>query len=228
MAIVFLAVVWLAIALSRAKESKKVSNLTSEGDPATTAEDVFCPPWFVHEPNSTQCKCGSAVGGLIECHYSPPCYYYVSLPVCYCMTAQIDCNSSATIFGSSPYSCVNKAPWSSFPQKLNAITCDERWNRTGPLCARYQEGFGPLVYSYDLSCIPCNTASISTVVKFAAISFIPLTLFCISVIVFRISAAKPPLDIFIFISQVLAAPQYMQIVQPKVLDQSFFFTKACA
>ena len=79
MAIVFLAVVWLAIALSRAKESKKVCNLTWEGDPATIAEDVFCPPWFVQEPNSTQCKCGSAVGGLIECHHSPPYYYYDSI-----------------------------------------------------------------------------------------------------------------------------------------------------
>ena len=49
---IFLAVVWLAIALSRAKESKKVCNLTLKGDPATTAEDVFCPPWFVQEPNS--------------------------------------------------------------------------------------------------------------------------------------------------------------------------------
>ena len=225
MAIVFLAVVWMAIALSIAKDSKKVCNLTLEGDPATTAEDVFCPPWFVQEPNSTQCKCGSAVGGLIECQYSPPYYYYVSLPVCYCMTAHIDCNSSTTILGSCPYSCVGNVPWSSDPQKLNAITCEEKWNRAGPLCARCQEGFGPPVYSYDLSCIPCNATNITAVVKFAAISFIPLTLFCLGIIVFRISATKPPLDILIFVSQILAAPQYMQIVQPKVLDESDFLPK---
>ena len=173
------------------------------------AEDVFCPPWFIQEPTSTQCKCGSAVGGLVECksdeHYSPP-YYYVSLPMCYCMTAHIDCNSSATILGSCPYACIGTGPWSSDSQKLNAKMCKERWNRKGPLCAICQEGFGPPVYSYELS---CNTMSITAVVKFAAVSFIPLTLFFLTILVFRISATKPPLDIFIFVSQVLAAPQYI-------------------
>ena len=88
------------------------------------------------------------------------------------MTAHIDCNSSTTILGSCPYSCVGNVFWSSDPQNLNAITCEERWNRTGLLCARCQKGFGPLVYSYDLSCIPCKATSITTVVKFAAIPFI--------------------------------------------------------
>ena len=138
------------------------------------------------------------------------------------MTAHSDCNRSATILGSCPYACIVTRAWSSDPQKLNSITCKERWNRNGPLCARCDEGFGPPVYSYDLSCMPCNTTSITAVVKFAAISFIPLTLFCLSIVLFRISATKPPLYIFIFVSQTLSAPQYMQIVLPIVLEHSIF------
>ena len=215
MDIVFLALFWLAISLSRAEESNEVCNSTSESD-------VFCPPWFVQEPNSTQCKCGSTVGGLVKCqsdeHYSPP-YYYISLPWCYCMTAHIDCNSSAVIFGSCPYSCSYEGIWFPDPQKLNAKVCEETWNRTGPLCARCQEGLGPPVYSYLISCIPCNAMS-TELVKFVAASFVPLTLFCLGIIVFRISATKPPWDIFIFVSQILAAPQYMQVIQPIVQGKS--------
>ena len=141
------------------------------------------------------------------------------------MTAHIDCNSSATILGSCPYSCSYEGIWFPDPKKLNARVCEETWNRTGPLCARCQEGLGPPVYSYLISCIPCNAVS-TELVKFVAASFVPLTLFCLGIIVFRISATKPPLDIilFIFVSQIFA-PQYMQVIQPIVLGEAFSLPK---
>ena len=62
-------------------------------------------------------------------------------------------------------------------------------------------------------------------VKFVVASFVPLTLFCLGIIVFRISATKPPWDIFIFVSQILANPQYMQIIQPTAQYRKIFLPK---
>ena len=46
----------------------------------------------------------------------------------------------------------------------------------------------------------------------AIASFLPLTVFCFIIISLRISGARPPLSTFNLVSQVMSAPQYMEII----------------
>ena len=191
-------------------------------------ERITCPPWFIAN-SSGHCTCGTLLGGLVECQLDPHCsppYYHISLPACYCMTSEVKFNATVTVVGGCPYSCVIAGFWSPNLNKLNSM-CTEEWARTGHLCAKCQKGYGPPVYSYSFYCVPCTTMNSSEVVKVVAASFLPLTLFCAAVVLFRISATKPPLGTFILVSQILAAPQHMQVVQsPQTQAKDFGFAHA--
>jgi hypothetical protein len=74
-------------------------------------------------------------------------------------------------------------------------------HRTGQLCGECEENYTLPVYSYNLGCVKCESYKYGWV-KFAAAAFLPLTLFYIIVITFRISATSPTLNAFIMINQV--------------------------
>ena len=168
-----------------------------------------CPPWFmaVCDRHECNCTCGKFVSGITSCSSSPE---QLSINYCYCMTVDLKTNSSIAMLGSCPYSCIYGSTWYSNPEKLNNKTCDLRWNRHGRLCSQCQDGYGPVVYSYSLQCVPCTIWKIKEVLMFLLISFLPLTIFCFVIIFYRISAARPPLGTFILVSQIMAAPQYLQ------------------
>ena len=188
-------------------------------------ERITCPPWFIVN-SSGHCTCGSLLGGLVECQLDPHCstpYYYISLPAYYCITSEVKLNATVTVLGGCPYSSVSLRVWSPDLEKPNSNMCTERWARTGQLCAKCQKGYGPPVYSYSFYCVPCSTMNSVEVVKFVAASFLPLTVFCVAVVLFRVSATKPPLGTFILVSQILAAPQHMQVVQSYAQTQTGIF-----
>ena len=171
-----------------------------------------CPPWFTPVCNhqSCNCTCGDSLyDNIVTCTSSS-----VSILICYCMT--VDLQTNTTVVGSCPYACVIQTMWYSDPLMLNIHTCDLIWKRTGQLCAQCQDGYGPVVYSYSIQCIPCSSERTKDIILFLFASFIPLTVFCLMIIFFRISGTRPPLSTFILVSQVMAAPQYMQLkVSPK-------------
>ena len=88
--------------------------------------------------------------------------------------------------------------------ELNAKMCGRR-NRDSRFCSKCKNGSSPLVYTYDLQCIECNSCKFNWL-KFIAIAFIPLTIFYFIVILFRINATNPYLYGFITLNQALAAP----------------------
>ena len=77
--------------------------------------------------------------------------------------------------------------------------------RDGLLCSKCQDGFSPLVYSYDLNCIKCSNSNYNWL-KFIAVGFVPLTLFYFIIIIFRINGTNPYLYGFISFYQTLASP----------------------
>ena len=85
-----------------------------------------------------------------------------------------------------------------------------RLNRDGPMCysSKCKNGFCPLVYLYDLKCVPYNIYKDSHYnwLKFVAVAFIPLILFYFVVILFQIDATNPYLYGFITLNQALASP----------------------
>ena len=167
---------------------------------------VACPPWFRSECGNSyecNCTCGSSINKVVTCTSSD-----VLIEPCYCMT--VDLQTNTTVVGNCVYSCIVPTKWYSDPLMLNIHTCVLIWKRTGQLCAQCQDGYGPVVHSYSMQCIPCSSERTKDVILFLSASFIPLTVFCLMIIFFRISGTRPPLSTFILVSQVMAAPQYMQ------------------
>ena len=150
------------------------------------------------------CVCGPHLRDFVTCSANGS----VTLKSCFCMTE--DRNKEEIVVGNCPYYCGNPLELSHVQSKeLDNVTCG-KWNRTGQLCAKCKDGFGPLVYSYNLECIPCSsTVSMQSTMLFL-ISFILLTLFCLIIITLRISGARPPLSTFILISQVMSGSKYVR------------------
>ena len=136
---------------------------------------------------------------------------------CNCVT--YDSDKCSVLLGVCPYGSVwiykkrvklEGAIFLSFARKLKQIQlyamCG-RLNRDGPIlmCSKCRKDFSPLVYSYDLKCVPCKNSQYNWL-KFTAVAFVPLTFFYFIVILFRIDATSPYLYGFINLNQALASP----------------------
>ena len=116
---------------------------------------------------------------------------------------------NATLLGSCSYTCPSCAQWFPDERELNYHQCAKTWKRTGRLCAQCIDGHGPPVYSYSMQCIPCSPEVVRDSIVWFLVSFLPLTVFCLTIITLRISVARPPMSTFILVSQVMSAPQYL-------------------
>ena len=179
-----------------------------------------CPTWFI--PNTDGgCSFGNDLNGA--CVYELVNHtgkLEIYLSICYCMSYNKNAN---TVAGVSLYGCFQGV--GSFPQgsffylippnvsKLNEMMCSYV-NRDGQLCGSCKEGFAPPVYSYDLQCVQTSQCTHnSTWWKYIAVAFLPLTVFYIMVIIFRISATSPALNGFVLVSQIFSMPTHLRLFE---------------
>ena len=84
-----------------------------------------------------------------------------------------------------------------------------RLNRCGLFCGKCKKGFGYPMYPNFEECIECPpNLYVRNWTIYFFISFGPLTLFLIFVVCLRINAASPPLNAFVFISQIITQPPF--------------------
>ncbi len=82
-------------------------------------------------------------------------------------------------------------------------------NRRGLLCGRCKEGYGYPMYPNFIQCVKCPpNVHARNWALYILISFGPLTVFLMLVVCLRINAASPPLNAFVFISQVITQPPF--------------------
>ena len=141
-----------------------------------------------------------------------------SLPLldCYCMTYN---ESTGVVAGPSFYNCENipkgqedmlYRPLPHHVEDLNSAMCGQ-FHRSGQLCGSCEEGYSPLVYSYDLQCFNCTDSHYNWV-KYVTAAFIPLTVFFIIILWCRVSATSPQLYAFVNFSQSIAFPANLRII----------------
>ena len=88
------------------------------------------------------------------------------------------------------------------PDQLNRLMCDH-YNRKGLLCRKCREGYGLAVYSYDQKCVDCSKLSIGyAITVYLMLEFIPVTLFFICIVIFRLNITSGPLLGYVLFSQV--------------------------
>ncbi len=171
-----------------------------------------CPSWA--EPSSandsTRCSCNpksigdSKRNAIAQCDGDD-----LKLQACYCVSFYRDLNK--TVLGNCLYACSLKHNHHITPQDPNPI-CN-KYKRTGELCGKCKEGNGYPLYSYHLTCVSCtNHTSSANLAKYLAIAFLPLTVFYVIVVAFRVSATSGYLRGYVLMSQIITTPSLLRYV----------------
>ncbi len=184
-----------------------------EGSHLDNQEDKSCPPWFIYNATSDRCHCGDDLKGIVSCNDKSG-DEKIAVMDCFCMTPS---ENHGTVVGACFYNCEHSSTvfsrdilYHSMPlnsSELDKAMCEKRFNRAGRLCGRCKHGYFPSAYSYDLKCRKCPPEDIpGNWARYFIISFIPLTVFYLVVLVFRISATSPRLLAYVFVAQCLSSP----------------------
>ena len=106
-------------------------------------------------------KCGHIPHDILQCSSQGN----ISVLDCYCITYSESEKESQAEIGNCVYNCfnINKTDFSDsvyhiLPKNLsdsNKVICGKEFFRNGTLCGKCKDGYYPLVYSYNLTCVKC-------------------------------------------------------------------------
>ncbi len=171
-------------------------------------QDHACTLWKYYDNTTNECQCGSNLSNSIRCSEKEN---KISIRIFSCMTLD-NTSLDPVVMENCLYSChylhlssANSAFYeidTNSTTELNNVTCGP-YNRNGLMCGECIEGHGLPVYSYSLSCVECTHYKYNWI-KYIAVAYIPLTLFLIVVITFRISATSGSMVGYVTVSQLEA------------------------
>ena len=167
-----------------------------------------CPSWAYCNKTDGTCKCFRKSTDAIICDSEGNHGFILS---CYCLTHDAVMNKIEV--GMCLYTCdymgknINVDYYSLLPyneSSLDFAMCGI-YNRTGTLCGKCINNTYLQAYSYDMSCITCGN-SFSNLIKYFIVAYVPLTLFCIAVMILRISIPSSQIQGYVFFCQILSSP----------------------
>ena len=157
-----------------------------------------CPTWFIRESN--RCRCGRVFKDYLECSQL---HNRTKIIGSYCLTY----TNYTEHFGACPYNA-NGLPGVPRTVPSDVSHVDEAMcgplNRTGLLCSQCQPGLGPALFSHSNECKECMKWPNGWIVFFVRLT-VPLTLFCVVVIIFQINIASPPINGFVIAAQIFSS-----------------------
>ena len=163
---------------------------------------TFCSPWSFCGIDGT-CKCPEIPNSVLYCNEFGQ---IKGILTCNCIT--YNKNTSTLEIGLCYYNCCaekkNSSQYRSLPSNMsewNELMCG-RFNRTGTLCGECKDGHYVSAYSYDLTCIKCSDGA-SNWWKLVFMAFLPLTIFYVVVLVFRINIQSTYLQGYVLYSQAI-------------------------
>ena len=173
-----------------------------------------CPSWSYCDSTDGKCKCPQIPTRALECDG----FEENSLRVldCNCVTYNEEHNQ--TEVGLCVYNCGNHKKndlidvvYHLLPPNItdwNDSMCG-KFNRTGTLCGNCnkEDGFYPRAYSYDMTCIQCTNGK-SNWWKYMLSAYLPLTLFYLVILGFKINIPSSQLHGYIIYCQVISFPAF--------------------
>ena len=121
------------------------------------SNDSTCPTWFMCNAMG-KCQCDDGHRDNVLCDNRA---HISAVLNCNCVTYNKDTKS--TYAGGCFYNCINATSRNHMPIQqlpnnpetlINSSACTY-FHRTGLLCGDCEEGYSPLVLSYNLSCVEC-------------------------------------------------------------------------
>ena len=172
------------------------------------ADNKSCPPWKYHKYHNSSCVCGDKLDNTVVCEDHVP---VVKLLSCHCMTYS-DYNNM-TLVGNCLYLCTNDVYMEIYNHTDIINLCNRviHQNRLGQMCGKCVDNFSPSPYSYTFECTDCSNYEHNWI-KYVLISYLPLTMLYILVIVFRFNAMSAKMNSFILVSQVVGCPAAMSLL----------------
>ena len=167
------------------------------------SQDHQCPPWFFYNTATQTCECfrSSSTENIVECTEQGALLRYGN-----CMTYE---EGIGTFVGRCQSFEIDGHNISeSFPgfitlpdnvSELNDYMCGPM-NRKGLVCSECVEGFGPSVTSFGFSCSNCTDAWYGIVV-YLILEFVPITVFYLIILIFRVGLTSSPFTAFVLFSQ---------------------------
>ena len=169
-----------------------------------------CSPWSYCDSNDGTCKCYRNNEDIFKCDIHGNRY---SILTCYCLTLSVKMNT--TEVGLCMYNCYHlgktkfniEVAYSTLPNNisdLNDAMCG-RYNRTGTLCGDCVSSTYLRAYSYDLYCTNC-VGDWSNWIKYIVVAYVPLTIFYIVVLLFKINIPSSRLQGYVLFCQIFSSP----------------------
>ena len=169
------------------------------------ATDTSCSTWHYYNNAKGQCECGS----LLVC--SDGKEVDIKIHDCATSSGQEDdycigaCPFRHTV--NSTYRMYSEMP--SNASQLDEVMCGP-YNRRGLLCGECKDGYGPAVYSFDMTCANCSSLwSRYAISLYLFLQFIPTTLIFLCFVVIRFDITSGPLlGYVLFCQTTIAATTY--------------------
>ena len=198
------------------------SNINSRRS-ANFSVESMCPPWYLLGDDG-RCHQGNTLTNVVEFQEGTG---RTLLQVLYCMTTHGNATNRTDVIGGCLFSVRHFSSFQSFSymlhtniSQLNELMCAD-YNREGQLCGKCMKGFAPPVFSYSLVCVNCTDYHLNWF-KYIGVAFGPLTLFCLLICFFHISATSPYLHGFVFFCQIVTSPIILRIfVNGELFNQPF-------
>ena len=175
---------------------------------AESSDLPICPMWTYPSPPHNECVCGSNLEDIIICNSET---LTVQLTVeFFCLMLFNSKGLTTTLLGTCPYGNKGILPKNATHISEDPSLCSH-FNRKGQLCGECAENYTLPAYSCHLGCVKCENYS-NGWIKFIAAAFLPLTLFYIVVIIFRISVTSSTLNAFVMVNQIFASPPVIRYI----------------
>ena len=167
-----------------------------------------CPLWTVFSNNS--CVCADTLGDIVQCN---PLDKSLSIKYFHCMTADQYLNPVVGVClynqGSKLFKQVYFNIETNSTANINEETCGV-YKCKGLMCGQCIKDYGFPVYSYRVDCVKCVDYKYNWL-KYIAVAYLPLTLFLLVIVIFRISANSGLLVGYVIVSQMVATYSLAQI-----------------
>ena len=194
---------------------------------ALVQENSICPTWYKYKTLTGQCECTDNLSGGLLCKDPGKVY----LRIDYCMT--LDNHTNLLIAGACHRGHYNsrdmiRGIYGLLPNDstlLRESQCEPN-NREGLLCSKCIDGYGVAVTSLTPKCVECTLTVLPAVLLYMLIELLPLTIFFVAIVIFRINITSGPLSGYFIYCQAYAAVtnQYFELYS-SILNNSSSFTK---
>ena len=180
------------------------------------AQAEECPLWTVASNVTEGCECAQSDQQIVKCNTSP---YSVSVRIFHCMTADSDVNPVVVPCLYNGNNSIAEPQIDFYTNVYNKISTNSSTNintevcgpykREGLMCGECVKDFGLPVYSYNLACVKCVHYKYNWL-KYIAAAYVPLTVFYLAIITFKISANSGLLVGCVTVSQMMATYNLIQ------------------